>query len=97
MLWSLVFRNIHFSYPTRLTHEVLKGIDLAIEPGEKIAFVGHSGAGKSTLIQLLLRYYPLSKGHISLDDKHIEDISLPEYRQYFGIVPQEILLFGVVL
>ena len=91
---KIEFRNIHFTYPARPDQLVLKGVDLIIEPGEKVAFVGHSGAGKSTIIQLLLRYYNPDSGNIYLDERAIDDIALSEYRNYFGIVPQEIFLFG---
>jgi ATP-binding cassette, subfamily B, bacterial len=88
------FQNVHFSYPTRADVEVLKGIDLAVNIGEKIALVGHSGAGKSTIIQLLNRFYPLEQGKILVDGKNSLDYDLSFYRRHIGIVPQEVLLFG---
>jgi ABC-type multidrug transport system fused ATPase/permease subunit len=74
--------------------EVLKGIDLAVNIGEKIALVGHSGAGKSTIIQLLNRFYPLEQGKILVDGKNSNEYDLSFYRRHIGIVPQEVLLFG---
>lgn len=91
---SIEYRNVHFSYPTRPEVEVLKGINLAISPGEKIALVGSSGAGKSTIVQLLLRFYELSQGSILVDGKAVEEYSLESYRANLGIVPQEVILFG---
>jgi ATP-binding cassette, subfamily B, bacterial len=88
------FQNVHFSYPTRADVEVLKGIDLSVNIGEKIALVGHSGAGKSTIIQLLNRFYPLKQGKILVDGKNSTDYELSFYRRHIGIVPQEVLLFG---
>jgi ATP-binding cassette, subfamily B, bacterial len=88
------FQNVHFSYPTRADVEVLKGINLEVNIGEKIALVGHSGAGKSTIIQLLNRFYPLEQGKILVDGKNSTDYELSFYRRHIGIVPQEVLLFG---
>lgn len=91
---SVKFQNVSFSYPTRQDIEVLKSIDFEIKPGEKVALVGQSGAGKSTIAQLLLRFYQLERGDILLDEKSISDYSFSEYRKYFGLVSQEVILFG---
>lgn len=88
------YRDVSFSYPTRPEVEVLKGITLEIQPGEKAALVGHSGAGKSTIFQLLMRFYPTAGGSISVDGQSTVDYDLRRYREQFGIVPQEVLLFG---
>jgi ABC-type multidrug transport system fused ATPase/permease subunit len=88
------FSQVGFSYPTRLDFEVLKDIQLSIKSGEKVALVGPSGAGKSTLVQLLMRYYPISNGGITIDGKNIEDYQLKAYRENIGVVPQEVILFG---
>jgi ABC-type multidrug transport system fused ATPase/permease subunit len=56
--------------------------------------VGYSGAGKSTIVQLLLRYYPIEKGRITVDGKDIRQYDILQYRQNIGIVPQEVILFG---
>ena len=91
---NIVFQDVSFAYPSRSDVTVLKGIDLNIEPGEKVALVGHSGAGKSTITQLLLRFYHLNQGKISVDGRDIQSYDLTSYRQHIGIVPQEVLLFG---
>ncbi|MFA0961586.1 ABC transporter ATP-binding protein [Roseivirga sp. BDSF3-8] len=88
------FRNVHFTYPTRPDVTVLSGIDLRIAPGEKVALVGHSGAGKSTIIQLLQHFYNLNEGEIIVDGRNITEYPVWEYRQHFGLVPQEVILFG---
>jgi ABC transporter fused permease/ATP-binding protein len=88
------FRNVHFSYPTRVELPVLQGLDFEIKPGEKVALVGHSGAGKSTIIQLIMRFYDPVSGSILVDDRPIDEYPLSAYRQALGIVPQEITLFG---
>jgi len=88
------YENIHFSYPSRSDMPVLKGIDLHINPGEKVALVGASGAGKSTIVQLLLRFYQAQSGTIRMDGQDILSYPLTHYRRNIAIVPQEVLLFG---
>lgn len=91
---NIQYENVHFSYPTRKDVEVLKGISLNIEPGQKVALVGASGAGKSTIVQLLLRFYELDQGQIRVDGKGIETYDISAYRKNIAVVPQEVLLFG---
>lgn len=91
---TLEFRNVGFSYPTRPDIEVLKDISFKIRSGEKVALVGSSGAGKSTIMQLLLRFYDYQNGNILLDNEPIESFDLKNYRQQFGIVPQDVILFS---
>ena len=73
---------------------VLKGIDLHVAPGEKVALVGASGSGKSTIVKLLLRFYPVSRGQVTIDGRDIESFDLEAYRDQLALVPQEVLLFG---
>jgi ABC-type multidrug transport system fused ATPase/permease subunit len=91
---TIAFNSVHFAYPTRKDITVLKGLNFSVKAGEKVALVGHSGAGKSTIIQLLMRFYPLNGGKITVDNKQIESYNLTAYRKNIGIVPQEIILFG---
>jgi len=88
------YENVHFAYPSRSDMPVLKGIDLHINPGEKVALVGASGAGKSTIVQLLLRFYQAQSGTIRMDGQDILSYPLTHYRRNIAIVPQEVLLFG---
>lgn len=88
------FENVNFAYPSRKDVTVLKGIDLSIPAGQKIALVGQSGAGKSTVVQLLMKYYPLEEGTIRMDGTSISDINVTGLRNNMAIVPQEVLLFG---
>jgi len=91
---DIEYRDVHFSYPTREDIQVLKGIDLKIKAGQKVALVGMSGSGKSTIVQLLLQFYKSESGQILVDGKDIENYDLSIYRQNMAIVPQEVLLFG---
>lgn len=91
---EITFKDVFFNYPTRLDVPVLKGVDLQVKPGEKVALVGASGAGKSTIVQLILRFYRVSSGEIWLDGKDLYDYDLSTYRQQVAIVPQEVMLFG---
>jgi ABC-type multidrug transport system fused ATPase/permease subunit len=74
--------------------EVLKGINLEIASGKKIALVGHSGAGKSTIVQLLMKFYPDFQGEILIDGHDIKAQDVTYLRQNIAIVPQEVILFG---
>ena len=74
--------------------DVIRGINLIIRPGEKIAIVGSTGAGKSTLINLLSRFYEYDSGEICIDEIHIRDFSLKSLRSHLGIVLQDVFLFA---
>jgi ABC-type multidrug transport system fused ATPase/permease subunit len=91
---EISFRGIRFTYPSRPDVPVLKGIDLHIEPGQKVALVGASGAGKTTIMQLLLRFYQAESGEIQVDGRPIHEYGIREYRSNLAVVPQEVLLFG---
>lgn len=91
---AIRFEGIHFAYPARKDVPVLRGLDLRIEPGQKVALVGASGAGKSTIVQLLLRLHHPDSGRILLDGRDIREMDLGQYRRHFAIVPQEVMLFG---
>ena len=91
---EISFDNVFFTYPTRPESEILKNLQFHIQPGEKVALVGQSGSGKSTIINLLMRFYPLTKGDIRVDGVSIDSYDLQAYRGNLGIVPQEVILFG---
>ncbi|MEL6657118.1 MAG: ABC transporter transmembrane domain-containing protein [Bacteroidota bacterium] len=91
---NIHYKDVHFSYPTRPDVEVLKGIELEISAGSKVALVGASGSGKSTIVALLQRFYTLDSGEITVDGQPIANYPLTTYRKNIGIVPQEVLLFG---
>jgi ABC-type multidrug transport system fused ATPase/permease subunit len=91
---AIDLQDIHFSYPSRPSVEILKGISFTIEPGQKIAIVGTSGTGKSTLAQLMMRFYEPSQGKIMMGDYTIQDMPVGDWRKMVALVPQEVLLFG---
>ncbi len=91
---NIEFENVQFAYPTRNDVPVLKGVDLSIRAGQKVALVGQSGAGKSTIMQLLLQFHRPEGGTIRLEGIDIQDFDLYSYRSHFAIVPQEVILFG---
>ncbi|MHA8076230.1 ABC transporter ATP-binding protein [Aquirufa sp. TARAVU-A1A] len=91
---KISIEDLHFSYPSRPSVEILKGISIDIEPGQKIAIVGTSGTGKSTLAQLMMRFYEPNAGQIKLNGRSIQEYSVSDWRSMLALVPQEVLLFG---
>lgn len=94
LVGDIQYRDVRFSYTSRKDVEVLKGVDLEILQGQKIALVGQSGSGKSTIVQLLMKFYNIDSGEILLDGKPIQDYDVSALRAAIGIVPQEVILFG---
>lgn len=89
---KIEFSQLNFSYDT---HKLaLQNINLQIQPGETVAFVGASGSGKTTLVNLMPRFYSLSEGQLHLDDISINDLSLSSLRAQIALVSQEIVLFN---
>jgi ATP-binding cassette subfamily B protein len=91
---AVVFSQVGFHYPSRPTLPALQGFSLQVAPGETVAIVGPSGAGKSTVFQLLLRFYDVGSGVISLDGVDIRQAALGDLRQRVGIVPQDSTIFS---
>ncbi|WP_227870138.1 ABC transporter ATP-binding protein [Streptomyces otsuchiensis] len=94
---ELEFRDVHFRYVTEdgsTTKEALTGIDLRIEPGQTVAFVGETGAGKSTLVKLAARFYDPSSGAVLADGTDLRELDQAGYRRRLGVVPQEPYLFA---
>ena len=89
---NIEFRGVHFSYIDN--EEVIKGIDLDIRAGQTVAVVGATGAGKSTIINLLNRFYEISKGTICIDGRNINDYSLSSIRKQIAVVLQDVFLFA---
>jgi ATP-binding cassette, subfamily B, multidrug efflux pump len=74
--------------------DVLHGIDLHVEPGQRIALVGPTGAGKSTIVNLLMRFYDATDGRILLDGIDVKDVTLASLRSQIGIVLQDSFIFS---
>ena len=102
------FENIYFAYESAASvadakqgkgaasaaarKEVIRGLNLTLQPGEKIGLVGPSGAGKSTLANLLLRFYDLETGRICIDGQDIRHVTQDSLRQAIGMVTQDTAL-----
>ena len=96
---KLEIRNLHFKYNSgkEESAEVLKGIDLTVEPGTKVALVGESGAGKTTLGALIPRFYEPCSGEILLDGRNINTYSLELLRSRIGTVSQMPYIFDTTI
>ena len=88
------FEAATFSYPSRPDEHAMRDFSLQVEPGDTVAIVGPSGAGKSTSFQLLLRFYDLLEGRITLDGVDIASLDPQALRRQIVLVPQETVLFG---
>ena len=88
----LVFEDVWFSYDG--TNMVLKDIDLEVRPGQTVAILGATGSGKSSIINLIPRFYDVSRGNIKLDDLDIRDITIKNLRSHIGIVRQDPYIFS---
>lgn len=86
------FRNVSYRYNDG--RDVLKHIEMDIRPGETYALVGPSGGGKTTICHLIAHFYDVESGHILIDGKKIENITLASLRRNIGIVQQDVYLFN---
>lgn len=84
---EIKFENVDFAYDVK--KPLLKDFNLTIKPGEKVGLVGRSGAGKSTLTNLLLRFYDIQGGSITIDGQNIRDITQESLRSQIGLVTQD--------
>ncbi|MFC1925410.1 ABC transporter ATP-binding protein [Chloroflexota bacterium] len=88
---QIEFKDVSFAYPSR--KEVLKGLNLTVHEGEKIAVMGPSGSGKTTIANLLIRFLNPTEGEILFGGKNIQEYPYPFYLSYFSYVSQETHLF----
>lgn len=86
------FDNVVFAFPDR--EPVLSGIDLVVEPGETIAFVGRTGCGKSTLCSLVPRLEEVTSGAVKIDGHDVKDLRLKSLRKHIGFALEDALLFS---
>jgi ATP-binding cassette, subfamily B, bacterial MsbA len=93
---SIEYRNVSFRYDSA-KGDVLRDIDVTIEPGCTVALVGRSGSGKSTMVSLLPRFYDTTSGEILLDDRPLREYRLANLRDQIALVTQEVVLFNDTL
>lgn len=89
---AIEFKEVKFSYIDN--EEVIKGINLSVQPGQTIAIVGATGAGKTTIINLLNRFYEINSGTIYIDNQNIHDYNLDSLRKQIAVVLQDVFLFA---
>ena len=89
--YAIEFDDVYFGYNDG--ESVLHGLDLHIEPCEKVALVGHTGAGKSTVISLLTRLYDVDEGAVRLNGRDIRNFDVHQLRRQFAVVLQDVFLF----
>jgi ATP-binding cassette subfamily B protein len=89
---EVTFRDVHFRYGDAAA--VLDGVDLHLEPGERVAIVGPSGSGKSTLAMLVSRFYDPGQGSVSVDGHDLRGVRLRSLRRQVGVVFEESFLFS---
>ncbi|XP_054636998.1 ATP-dependent translocase ABCB1-like isoform X1 [Dunckerocampus dactyliophorus] len=94
---NILFKNIHFNYPSRPEVKVLKNMSLSVKSGQTIALVGSSGCGKSTTVQLLQRFYDPTEGSIFIDEHDIRSLNVRCLREMIGVVSQEPILFATTI
>lgn len=86
------FDNVSYRYP-KADEDTIKDFNLAVKPGECVAFVGASGSGKSTIMNMIIGFLKPTKGTMRIDGKPIEALSLSEYRHFISVVPQSCVMF----
>lgn len=92
----VAFEHVSFRYKPDLP-EVLHDVSFTVHPGETVALVGHSGAGKSTCIHLLMRFWDVSSGRITIGGHDIRAMPQETLRKYISLVPQDIYMFNISL
>ena len=88
---EIVVKNLSFGYEDK--HPILKGVNLNIQKGSSVAFVGASGSGKSTLVDVIMGLYKVKTGQILIDGNLLNDANMKSWRGKIGYIPQSIYLF----
>ncbi|GKT43490.1 heavy metal tolerance protein [Colletotrichum spaethianum] len=91
----VAFENVSFSYDPR--RPTIQNLNITAGPGQTFALVGETGAGKSSIVTLLLRFYDVTSGRITIDGYDIRDVTLSSLREALGVVPQDPLLFNATV
>ena len=89
---NICFKDVHFAY--KKDEPVLRGLDLDIKAGQRIAIVGATGSGKTTIVNLLLRFYDIDSGSITVDGTDIREVDKASLRRNIAIVLQDTVLFS---
>ncbi|RAL23817.1 antibiotic ABC transporter ATP-binding protein [Lujinxingia litoralis] len=89
---TIEFKDVWFGYGG--DDPVLRGLSFKVNPGERVALVGHTGAGKTTIIKLLTRHHDIERGQILINGVDIRELDLQELRQRFAVVLQDVFLFS---
>lgn len=90
---SVDFQNVHFSYPDTPDKVIIKNFSVSVKPGQKVAIVGPTGAGKTTMVNLLMRFFEINSGSISIDGISISDLKRENLHDIFAMVLQDTWLF----
>lgn len=90
---ELTFDNVSFAYPGPTESPVIRDVSFTAKPGETVAFIGSTGSGKSTLIQLIPRFFDVTRGQVMIDGYDVRDYQLKALRQKIGFIPQKAVLF----
>jgi ATP-binding cassette subfamily B protein len=91
---KVAFEDVSFSYAGNLSEPVLQSVNLVAEPGQTIAILGATGSGKSTLIDLIPRFYDVTRGSLTVDNIDVRDVTLESLRSNIGVALQEAILFS---
>ncbi len=89
---TINFDHVYFRYPQSKNYSI-RDFNLAVEPGECVAFVGGSGSGKSTIMNMIIGFLQPTTGTVRIDGKPIEALNLSEYRHFISVVSQNVILF----
>ncbi|MBQ6809700.1 MAG: ABC transporter ATP-binding protein [Clostridia bacterium] len=91
---KIEFKNVTFKYPLAVGEPVIKNVNLTVNPGETVAFLGATGSGKSSLVNLVPRFYDVTEGQVLVDGVDVKDYDLDNLRAGIGMVLQEAVLFS---
>lgn len=90
---AVEFKNVHFSYPDHPEKTIINDFSASVKAGQKVAIVGPTGAGKTTMVNLLMRFFEINSGTISIDGISIADLRRENLHELFGMVLQDTWLF----
>ena len=91
---KIVFENVNFRYDPKAETDTLKNINLTIEPGQTVAFLGANGSGKSTLVAMIPRFYDASSGRVMIDGVDVKEIPQENLRNIVSVALQKAFLFS---